>query len=516
MDIPSEFVATTINVDELIEGYDYVIRTTGDNATQDILTKINAYYQIGLIYEKQPGTTDNANQAFDDLRNYYENHKNKFQQGVIDKPTIENIIDKVIDAGLRRTSLISRTDLDTAISDAQNVRNEAISSPYTTELRQIQAQYQVGYLYYQRMLQAVENRESQDGITLDGRKAIPAFQEALKIQPPPEEAIPYVRDSAFLMGEIAANLPRMSENAKTFLNNFITRANKGEFGSVGDLMPSALFSLAKVEHKLGNYDESINKLNELISKYSNSKNDKPLWQFYLGESYFGKRDYSQAKSEYQKALDLAPQSNPTDETSYDIGDNALYGMIVCVDQIKRQTAVESEQEILDEEKKRLNKKMTTDYPESDYAPQAYLNLGVVAYNKATKAPDIDTQIEHFEDALENYQRAYDHHKIKADNKKRAKNDIKDTLEHLIQKNIAGSRRKRGVTDESGAIPYNENAIAFCDQLIDIYSGDSKIAEEVSKYVQQIESEVKEIEPFLPGNLKILEIKNSIDGVKGKI
>ncbi|MBM3236133.1 tetratricopeptide repeat protein [Candidatus Poribacteria bacterium] len=515
------------SIKKSIKAYEYIITHTGDIASQDILKKVNAYYQIGLLYEKlkdideEQRDIDNAIQAFDNLRNYYEAQKEKFRPGIMDRPEIENVIDKVIDAGLRRASLISRRNLDTAITDAENVRNEAVFSkdtaPYTTPLRKIHAQYQVGYLYYQRMVKAKENRESEGNVDLYGGRANAAFQEALRIQKPPLEALPYVRDSAFLMGEIAAARPGQAENARNFLNRFITRANNGEFGTdekVKELLPKALFSLSKVEHRLGNYDESIRLLNDLISRPDGQNN--PLYHFQLGEAYFGKQDYPRAKSEYERALGLAPQPNPTDEASYGIGDDALYGIIVSVDQMWRQADNEDRQNALGEQKKELNERMTTNYPKSDFAPLAYINLGVIDFNNGVDASDVNIKINYFKKALENYQIAYKHPKIKNEDQKRTKTDLKDTLKELIKTNIEESRRLRNVPDEAGALSYNENVIAFCDQLIDIFPGDAAIAIEVGSYIQQIEAEIAEIKPILYNDPRIPKVNNEIARVRRRI
>ena len=86
----------------------------------------------------------------------------------------------------------------------------------------------------------------------------------------------------------------------------------------GKLSAAELFDRAMESYRNGELGQAVLDFEEFVSKYPGN----PLTasaQFWIGESYFRARDFENAVIEYQRAIDLAPQSDKTPDALLRLG-----------------------------------------------------------------------------------------------------------------------------------------------------------------------------------------------------
>ncbi|HEU5395295.1 MAG TPA: outer membrane protein assembly factor BamD, partial [Candidatus Methylomirabilis sp.] len=125
---------------------------------------------------------------------------------------------------------------------------------------------------------------------------------------------------------------------------------------------AGLYWRANADFQRGRYAEAREKLQALLNQYPGSVL-APEARLGVARTYFEERFYNEARSEYQKFLQLHPAHERLDEALYHIALSAYHQMErVDRDQTMTRRAVQGFQQLL------------TEVPDSPYAPEARTHL----------------------------------------------------------------------------------------------------------------------------------------------
>jgi len=467
------YFAMALAQDDQLQDYENAVLNyqNAANLAEDVLTKAQSRYREGLIYydEKKMEDQEKALLAFDTLINEFGGEQDDNTQAMIS------------DARARRADLYDKLGrLDDALAGAESARTEAMASPKATLTQKIQAQYQVGLLTFKKARsfynedEGAYNKEYKE----TSRKAVDAYIQALTIatqgQPieqVPQDALVYVRYSLYQASQIAyaihfqPDLKRMtpiletfiqyvdkglfgdpkkdgelSEHLKTALNflatgNFdLARMAYGEWEELANKdEPSAAELDAKVKEIDKYYGKAANVFKQLVKRFPNEA-DTPVWQYQAGESFIAVADvylrngvnaaaakaYRDALMEYEKV----PQLNPNHEMAPD----ALFAISTCYQKLsENETTPPAQKKEFDSKVYELNAKLANDYPNSQYAADAFINVGNNYYNQAN-APNLseEKKEEAYKFAVENYRKALKVPSITPQSKATAEEYLRDT------------------------------------------------------------------------------------------
>jgi tetratricopeptide (TPR) repeat protein len=406
--------------------------------TDDVPTKAQAIYRIGLLYATKLNDGQNALKAFDELINNYSNTNN------------DTINSMIADAKTRRAELfVNLGMLDEAIGEVQKARDEAISVKGTSLVQKLGAQYNLALYQFQRARkfyneeEKAYNQEYRDG----SRQAIDSYlqvhtmaEDAMKAQGKtisslPKDAIPFVKYALYQGAQIAYSIhfkPDLEKMIPT-LELFVKYTDSGLFGNpktdkeLGEFLQTSLTFLASGYFDLARYSNNDPQLfskasdifKDMVQRYPAAP-DAARWQYQAGESYFAMGDYRKALTEYEKVLPI----NPKHESAAD----SLYAMATCYQYIASETTDLRLRGELEQKVFELNEKLANEYPTSEYAADAYVNVANNYYNQAVSITDPVKQKELYKRSIELYKKALALPGIKAESKAIASDFLRETEE----------------------------------------------------------------------------------------
>jgi len=449
------------------------------NLSENALVKSQSYYRKGLLYydeQKMKGmeTTsrlEGALQAFDTLINDFGGDQDA------------NIQAMVSDARVRRADLYLKLDrLDDAITEAEGARDRTMASSNATLGQKIQAQYQVGSLTFQQAKSFWNEDEGayNEDYKNTSRKSIEAYKQVhdmatqgRSIEQLPGDALIYVRYALYQAGQIAYALHHQKDlkDMGPIMETFVGYVDKGAFGdpkkdtelleqlqTALSYLATGYFDLARmaggeledlvndkadaaqIGAKIKEIDQYFDKAAGVFKQSVNrfpSQKDAPLWQYQAGEAFYAMADLAMksdnsdaAIKAFQKALveyEKVPQLNPQHESAAD----ALFAMSTCYSSLTLPLLqdVVTPAEKIEYEKKvfELNGRLANEYPNSQYAADAFINVGNNYYNQAVAPNLTDEEKEKlYKLAVENYRKALKVESIRTESKSMAEEYLRET------------------------------------------------------------------------------------------
>jgi len=432
------YFSIALAYDEHLQDYDKAI----DNykqalpLTDEFLTKAQATYRIGLLYATKLKDDDNALQSFDDLVNNYSDTDN------------ETIKSMVADAKTRRAELyVSVGLLDQAIAELEKARDEAMASTGASLALKLGAQYNLALYQFQKARsfyteeEGAYNEEYRNG----SREAIDSYfqayniaEETMKAQGKtisdvPADAIPFVKYALFQGAQIAYSIHFKPDLEKMLpkLELFVNYTDQGLFGDpktdqeLGEFFQEALNFLGTGYFDLARYSnndpqmfiKAVGIFKDLVKRFPRVA-DAARWQYHAGEAHFAMQDYPKALAEYEKVGAI----NPQHETAAD----ALYAMATCYQYIASEETDPAKKQELEQKVFDLNEQLANQYPNSQYAADAFINVANNYYNQAVLATEREQQMEIYKRTIELYRKAVALPGIKADSKMLAEEFLRET------------------------------------------------------------------------------------------
>ena len=353
----------------------------------DPLIQAQIYYRLALLYEMKLKDENQALQHYNTLISRFAEEKDS------------NIQAMVADSRVRRSTIfISQGRLEDAIADAGKARDDVMSSGTATLSQKILAWYQLGYLYLQKARGLFKEDVGQydEDYRNAARQAAETYAKTYEIAKQagidkvPESYRVYIKHGIYQAGEVWYSLQFQPDLQKAIpiLNEFVKLADEGYFGDpndpgLKDLIKNALnyngssyYLYAELDPEL--FDKAAPTFKNLVKRYPNDP-DAPLWQYHAGEAYFAAQKYQVAIGEYQKVLELNSQ--------HEKAPDALYAISTCYLAISDATDDPEKKEEILEKVYALNERLASEYPESKYAPEAFINVGNKYYNQGSD-PDI--------------------------------------------------------------------------------------------------------------------------------
>ncbi len=230
------------------------------------------------------------------------------------------------------------------------------------------------------------------------------------------------------------------------------------------------------------------------------------------------KNYAKAFSAYEEAYNKAREQTPP----HKIGVEALYSQSVCLYDLKELEPEPEEKERLKRERAATNQKLVDEFPNSDYAPVAYINLGVHYFS--TDETDVSKKIELLRKALDMYQKAY------SKKPEDAKSRIQRTLGNLIRLYIAKGDGFVFAGNEPEALKMYIEASTFYLQLLnlpppflgdDLSPGDANflrgfLQEGEGSYIKKLETGVNNVKVIITDEVEESEIEQNMEEIKGRI
>ncbi|MCD6508683.1 tetratricopeptide repeat protein [Candidatus Poribacteria bacterium] len=396
----------------------------------------SAYYRMGLIYANKLKDMQNASMMFDALIKGFSDSKDA------------NIKAMVSDASVRLSDIYYKQgDLEKAITEAERIAKLVLSSPKSSMLQKVQAQYQVGYLYSQLARKYYEQEggntpgtEAYNSYTDAARKSAAAYAKVAELIQPvetaPKEAIKFLRFALFQAGQTyyALGYTKDHQAARPLLENYVKYADQGLFGdpktdnelkkelqTAMSYLGTVYFQLARVNQlNMALFAKCAQVFSDMVRRWPNEP-DAGRWQYQAGEAYFAMKDYQKALQEYRKVVDNYP-NNPA-------AADALYAMAACYQILANQTDDPNKKKQYTDKVYALNEELVAKYPTSKYAGEAYINVGNKYYNDAIQ-PDVgvDKRIQLYEKAIEMYRKALQVPNVDPRVKAQAEGFLRDTEE----------------------------------------------------------------------------------------
>ncbi|HIE28750.1 TPA: tetratricopeptide repeat protein [Candidatus Poribacteria bacterium] len=432
------YFSIALAYDEHLQNYDKAIANykSALPLTDDFLTKAQATYRIGLLYATKLKDEENALQSFDELINNYSNTNN------------ETIKSMIADAKTRRAELyVNLGMLDEAISELEKARDEAVASTGTSLILKLGAQYNLALYQFQRARTFYNEEEKayNEDYRNGSRQAIDSYlqvhamaEEDMKakgktIKDLPQDAIPFVKYALFQGAQIAYTIHFKPDLEKMIpaLELFVKYTDQGLFGDaktdkeLGGFLQEALTFLGSGYFDLARYSNNDPQLftkakdifKDLVRRYPNAE-DAARWQYQAGETYFAMEDYRNALAEYEKVGLINPQHASAAD--------ALYAMATCYQYIAAETADPVKKQELEQKVFDLNEQLANQYPNSEYAADAFINVANNYYNQAVTVTDREQQKDLYKRAIDLYRRAIDLPGIKAESKMIAEDFLRET------------------------------------------------------------------------------------------
>ncbi len=502
------YFAIALTYDENIKDYDQAITNYQEAIplTDDALTKAQAFYRIGLLYAMKLNEPQNALTAFDQLVNSFTGGEH------------ENVKAMIADASVRGGDLYYQLGmLDEAIVEAEKARDSALQTPGIDITQQVQAQYQVGLLHFKRARSLYNEEEGSynEEYRNYARQALDSYLkthtvaiQGRTIESVPKDALPFVRYGLYQGGEVAYSIHFQPDIEKMIsaLEIYVKYTDQGLFGNpktdaeLNEHLQKALSYLGSGYFDLSLYvggevemmiqgdatqDEIAEKEAErppLFSKAANTFKDLvrrfptaadgPRWQYHAGEAYFANKEYRKALTEYEKVQTMNPQ--------HESAPDAIYAMATCY-QLLSQEATGGQKQQLEGEMYALNEKLAIDYPNSEYAAEALINVANNYYNQGSMPETTEEERERFyELAVEAYKKALALPNIKPESKVAANDYLNETEVSLAvdiytraSRELTIAKRLRGDEKKQGFL----KALAIFEQLTEGYpdTGSADIA-----------------------------------------
>jgi len=249
----------------------------------------------------------------------------------------------------------------------------------------------------------------------------------------PQDAIPFVKYALFQGAQIAYTIHFKPDLEKMIpaLELFVKYTDQGLFGDaktdkeLGGFLQEALTFLGSGYFDLARYSNNDPQLftkakdifKDLVRRYPNAE-DAARWQYQAGETYFAMEDYRNALAEYEKVGLINPQHASAAD--------ALYAMATCYQYIAAETADPVKKQELEQKVFDLNEQLANQYPNSEYAADAFINVANNYYNQAVTVTDREQQKDLYKRAIDLYRRAIDLPGIKAESKMIAEDFLRET------------------------------------------------------------------------------------------
>ncbi len=409
--------------------------------SQDELTRAQSYYRMGLIYQNNLNETQNALQAFTNLVSEYSGSQHS------------TIRDMVSDAMVRRSDLLIKTgNLEAAITEAQKARDMALADANIPIAQKLQAQYQLSYmlaLKTDKIRQSLQNQVPTEEYKNSVRETASAYAQIYELAQPLDQleqsSRAFVMHSLFQSGQLYYFLRFQSDlqNAIPLLETFVKLADQGYFKGVAQdseiqknvrdaltYVGSSYFELARMaELDPMIFNQAAATFKDLVRRFPKDE-DAPLWQYQAGESFYAAQDYVTAIQEYEKVRQM--------DVQHESAADSLYAMATCyqliADMAESQGDVKNRDANLSKVYE-LNEILANEYPDSQYAPDAFINVGNNYFNQGSNTDISSEERERFYRlALEAYQRASELPGIKPESQRLAKEYIVET-EDLLTRDI---------------------------------------------------------------------------------
>lgn len=358
-------------------------------------------------------------------------------------------------------------------------------------------------------------------IKQDRVDALASFQEVVNFPEPsqeeqPEEflsyqkALRYIRDAYFYAGSVAMDIEQWDQ-AISFFEKLVTDIEKGRYqhwgnedGMLEKRHQEALEKLAEIDFKRGKYSDPKNKgaaekYYDLTQKFPQAQ-ERDKWYYQCGKSYFKAQKYLTAFSKYDKVLEINTQS--------EYADDALNGMIViCYEKPQNSSAslshisisdfrsivgnltyiskkyqkLQNANNILYDVYYTLNLEMVSTFPDSEFTPASYINMGALDRNKGNeflgeggasfdqadefgKLHMREQVVPYFNKAYDNYVKGYDHEKATMENKLDAKGKIERVKGDLVRLNYVCGNLLLLQANQEGVQLY-DYATSHCKDLL---------------------------------------------------
>jgi tetratricopeptide (TPR) repeat protein len=432
------YFSIALAYDEHLKQYDKAVANYKQvlPLTDDTLTKAQAVYRVGLLYATNLKDDENALQSFNDLIDNYSN---------VDNDTIKSMI---ADAKTRRAELyVNLGMLDEAISELEKARDESMASKSADLALKLGAQYNLALYQFQRARtffneeEGAYNEEYRNG----SRQAVDSYMQvyntaeaAMKAQGKtisnlPKDAILFVKYALYQGAQVAYSIHFKPDLEKMIpaLELFIQYTDQGLFGNpktdkeLAGFLQDALNWLGTGYFDLARYSNNDPDLfmkaaavfQDLVKRFPNAE-DAALWQYHTGESYFAIQDYRKALEEYQKVQDI----NPEHETAAD----ALYAIATCYQYIASEETDPTKKQEFEQMVFDLNEQLANQYPNSQYAADAFINVANNYYNQAVTATEPEQQTALYKKAIDLYRKAVALPGIKPESKMIAEDFLRET------------------------------------------------------------------------------------------
>ena len=449
----------------------------------DALVKAQSYYRTGLIYETKLRELENALQAYEVVTTDFASETDK------------NIQAMVADAGIRKSDLYVKLGrLDEAIAQAEMARQAAQTVP-----QKVSAQYNLGFLYFDRAYQLFSDQVGADmkPYIVGSREAAATYLEVHDIAAPIENAdksvIPFVQNALFQAGQISYSIgsqiklaeePKVDlETATEALELFMEYVDKGVFPASNDLtdniktaltyIGSAYFELGQIQlgldaetsdQTIAYFEQAVPAFKELVRRFPNEK-DAPLWQYQAGESFYATQKFLKAIDEYRKVRGLNQQ--------HEKAADSLNAISACYTRLAEDAGDDTAtKDKWNAKIFEINEVLAKNYPNTPYAAQAFINLGNDYFNQGSVA-DIENaeRIRLYDLAVEQYRRALKVPGIDQESKSTASGYLVETETALASssyiqtsKNFDKAKRTHGDAQK----PALEKVIAEFNDIINAY------------------------------------------------